>query len=66
MGEFGASLFIYRPEMPTIPIVIYRLLGQPGAANYGQAMAMSTILMLVCAVSFILIERLRTAGVGEF
>ena len=49
-----------------MPVVIYRLLGQPGAVNYGQALALSTILMLVCAVSFVLIERLRTAGVGEF
>jgi thiamine transport system permease protein len=66
MGEFGASLFIARPDTPTMPVVIYRLLGQPGASNYGQALAMSVILMLVCAVSFVLIERLRTAGIGEF
>jgi thiamine transport system permease protein len=66
MGEFGASLFVARPETPTMPIVIFRLLGQPGASNYGQALAMGVILMAVCAVSFILIERLRTAGVGEF
>ncbi len=66
MGEFGASLFIYRPEMPTMPIVIFRLLGQPGAQNYGQALAMSVLLMLVSATGFLLIERLRIAGVGEF
>jgi thiamine transport system permease protein len=66
MGEFGASLFVARPDTPTIPIVIFRLLGQPGATNYGQAVAMSTLLMAVCALSFILIERLRTAGIGEF
>jgi thiamine transport system permease protein len=66
MGEFGASLFVARPDTPTIPIVIFRLLGQPGATNYGQAMAMSVLLMAVCALSFVLIERLRTAGIGEF
>ncbi len=66
MGEFGASLFVARPDTPTIPIVIFRLLGQPGSLNYGQALAMSSILMLVSAVGFILIERLRTAGIGEF
>jgi len=66
MGEFGASSFIARPDTPTMPLVIYRLLGQPGATNYGQAMAMSVLLMAVCAVSFILIERLRSAGIGEF
>ncbi|MFN8530756.1 MAG: iron ABC transporter permease [Anaerolineae bacterium] len=66
MGEFGASLFIARPDAPTIPVVIYRLLGQPGATNYGQALAMSALLMAVCGVSFVLIERLRTLGMGEF
>ncbi len=66
MGEFGASSFIARPDTPTMPLVIYRLLGQPGATNYGQAMAMSVLLMAVCAVSFVLIERLRSAGIGEF
>ena len=66
MGEFGASLFVVRPDTPTMPVVIYRLLGQPGVANYGQALALSVILMAVCMVSFIVIERLRTAGVGEF
>jgi thiamine transport system permease protein len=66
MGEFGASLFIARPETPTMPIVIFRLLGQPGAQNYGQALAMSVLLMLVSASGFLLIERLRTAGVQEF
>ena len=65
MGEFGASVFIAR-KTPTIPLVIEQLLGQPGAANYAQAFALSSLLMLVCAVAFILIERIRTAGVGEF
>lgn len=66
MGEFGASTFIARPDTPTMPIVIFRLLGQPGTANYGQALAMSVILMAVCAIAFVTIERLRMGGVGEF
>lgn len=66
MGEFGASLFLARPDTPTLPIVIFRLLGQPGATNYGQALALSVILMFVCATAFILIERLRSNRVGEF
>lgn len=66
MGEFGASIFIARPDTPTMPIVIFRLLGEPGATNYAAALALSTVLMGVCAVSFIVIERARTAGIGEF
>jgi len=66
MGEFGATLFVARPELPTMPIVIFRLLGQPGPLNYGQALAMSTLLMLVCAAGFLLIERFRVGSLGEF
>lgn len=66
MGEFGASLFVSQRESVTIPVVIYRLLGDPGMTSYRQALAMSVLLMLVCAAGFLLIERLRIAGVGEF
>lgn len=66
MGEFGASLFVVRADSATMPLVIYRLLGQPGNTSYGQALAMSSLLMLVCAISFIVIEHIRTAGIGEF
>jgi thiamine transport system permease protein len=66
MGEFGATSLIARPERPTMPVAIYRLLGRPGATNYGQALAMSTLLMLVCIVAFLLIERFRVGDVGEF
>jgi thiamine transport system permease protein len=66
MGEFGATIFIARPQTPTMPVAIYRFLGQPGALNYGQAMAMSCLLMLVCAVGFMAIERFRIGDEGEF
>ncbi len=66
MGEFGASLFVAQRESVTIPVVIYRLIGDPGLASYRQSLAMSVVLMLVCAGGFVIIERLRAAGVGEF
>ena len=31
LGEFGATTFLARPEMPTLPVAIYRFLSQPGA-----------------------------------
>jgi thiamine transport system permease protein len=65
LGEFGATLLVARPEAPTLPVVIFRFLGQPGALNYGQALALSTILMLVTAASFLVLERVRPPG-GEF
>jgi thiamine transport system permease protein len=44
LGEFGATAFIARPGRPTLPVAIYRLLGQPGAASAGAAMAASVLL----------------------
>jgi thiamine transport system permease protein len=66
LGEFGATALLTRPEYPTIPIAIYRFLSQPGGLNYGQAMAMATILMVLATVGILLIERLRLPGAREF
>lgn len=66
LGEFGATALIARPEYPTVPIVIYRYISQPGALNYGQALALSTILMLVTTAGMLAIERFRIADIGEF
>jgi thiamine transport system permease protein len=66
LGEFGATLLLYQPRFPTMSVIIYRALGQPGLANYGQALAMSTVLMLVCLAGLLVIERLRLGEAGEF
>jgi thiamine transport system permease protein len=66
MGEFGATSLIARPETPTMPVAIFRFLGRPGLTNYGQALAMSTLLMLVCTTGFLVIERFRVGGLQEF
>jgi len=66
LGEFGATTFLSRPDLPTIPIAIYRYLSQPGTLNYGQAMAMATILMILCAMSIFMVERFRLPGISDF
>jgi len=66
LGEFGATLLISRPEYPTIPVAIERFLSQPGGLNYGQAMAMATLLMVLTVASILLIEKFRLPGAGEF
>ena len=66
LGEFGATVFLARPDRPTVPVAIYRFLGQPGALNFGQAMALSTILMALTVAVMLVIERLRPAGASEF
>lgn len=65
LGEFGATVFIARPDNPTLPVAVARLLGRAGAVNYGQAMALSTVLMVVCAASLLVLESLRTTGSGD-
>lgn len=57
MGEFGATLILQRPEFATIPVAIFDRLGRPGAANYGAALALSTLLMLLTAAVMLLLER---------
>ena len=66
LGEFGATLLVARPDLPTMPIVIYQALGRPGLLNYGQALAMSTILMAVTGLALFIIERFRFQELGEF
>jgi thiamine transport system permease protein len=66
LGEFGATLFIARPDSVTIPVAIYRLLGQPGVANFALAMALATLLMVLTTATVLLIERLRGGGPQPF
>ena len=66
LGEFGATLLLTRPEYPTIPIAIQRFLSQPGGLNFGQAMAMATLLMLLTTLAILIIEKLRLPNSGEF
>jgi thiamine transport system permease protein len=66
LGEFGATALIGRPDRPTITMMIYRFLSQPGALNYGQALALSTILMVATASGMLLIERVRVGESAEF
>jgi thiamine transport system permease protein len=66
LGEFGATAMIARADLPTLPYAIFRYLSQPGSLNYGQAMAMSTVLMLVVTLSLVAIDRFRLGEIGEF
>lgn len=66
VGEFGATVFVARAQWPTMPVAIFRLLGRPGVTHFGQAMAMSTILMLVTAAAVLAIDRMRVGQVGRF
>ena len=64
LGEFGATSFIVRPESTTMPVAIYRLLGRPG--TFGEALAMSVILMGFVVLAALAIEALRGKSTGDF
>jgi thiamine transport system permease protein len=66
LGEFGATAFLARDEQPTVPVVIFRLLGHPGEHNYGMALAASVVLALTTATVVLAVERLRVRSLGAF
>jgi thiamine transport system permease protein len=66
LGEFGATALLTRPELMTLPVLVYSSLSRPGEVSRGQALALSTLLMAACAGGLAVIERLRTRGTEVF
>ncbi len=66
LGEFGATSFLVRDDRPTLPVVIFRLIGHPGDLNYGMALAGSVVLGATTALVMLVVERLRVPSVGTF
>lgn len=56
LGEFGATSFLARPDRPTVPVAMFRLLSQPGSSRRGQAMALGVVLTVVTLGCVALIE----------
>jgi thiamine transport system permease protein len=66
LGEFGATSFLARDDNPTLPVVIYRLIGHPGAENFGMAMAASVVLAVTTTGVMLVVQRLRVGSMGAF
>lgn len=49
IGEFGAASFLAFGSNETLPIVMFKLLGRPGAENLGMAMTVAAIYILLAA-----------------
>ncbi len=64
LGEFGATSFLSQPDRPTLPVVIVRLIGRPGADNLGMALAASVVLAATTMVVIGLAERFRVQTTG--
>jgi thiamine transport system permease protein len=66
LGEFGATSFLARPDTPTLPVVIARLMSRPGQLNSQMAYAACALLMVVTVAAVLLIDKLRVPGGEEF
>ncbi len=66
LGEFGATSFLARDDAPTMPVVIFRLIGRPGEGDYGAALAASVVLAATTAVVMLAVERLRVPALGAW
>lgn len=55
VGELGATYMLYRPELTTMPISIYRFLSSHDLVG---ASAMGVVLIVVCTLLFIGIEKM--------
>ena len=59
LGEFGATSFLARPDNPTLPVLVVRLFGRPGAESYGLALAATVVLAGLAGAAMALAERAR-------
>ena len=46
--------------------MIYRLIGRPGAENFGMAMAASVVLAAATTAVMLAVQRLRVGSMGAF
>ncbi|HNQ08217.1 MAG TPA: iron ABC transporter permease [Tetrasphaera sp.] len=65
LGEFGATSFLARLDRPTLPVVIFKLVGRPGEANFGAALAASVVLAVLTAVVMLVAEFVRPPAAGQ-
>jgi thiamine transport system permease protein len=64
LGEFGATSFLARDEHPTLPVVIYQLIGRPGGENFGMALAASVLLAAATALVVLVVDRFGAGSLG--
>jgi thiamine transport system permease protein len=57
IGEFGASSFLAYGSEGTIPTLLFRLIARPGEQNYGMAMAISVVFIILVFSVILLLGR---------
>ncbi|MGH3066462.1 MAG: ABC transporter permease, partial [Gaiellaceae bacterium] len=64
LGEFGATVFLARPDAPTLPVAIFRFLSRPGELNAAQAYALAVVLMGLTAIAVFVVGQARVRRGG--
>ncbi|TBH20546.1 ABC transporter permease [Thermus thermamylovorans] len=59
LGEFGATLVLWRPEWTTLTLAIQERLGRPGEVPFKEALAIAALLALISGLLFYLLDRGR-------
>lgn len=57
LGEFGATVFLSRADRVTLPVAIERMLSRPGPSGFGQAMALSCVLVALAGLVLAVVDR---------
>lgn len=65
LGDFAVTLFLSRPEWATLTTLVYETLGRPGQANRDAALILSSLLMVLALLAFIVIERAAAASARQ-
>lgn len=58
IGEFSATSFLVLQREPTLPVMIYQLVGRAGATDQGMAYAGTVILCGITALVMVIVEML--------
>ena len=65
LGEFGAAIFLVRPEQMTLPVLIGRISSRPGWADAALAASCSVLLIAATVVVIGAVEALRRDDIGR-
>jgi thiamine transport system permease protein len=64
VGEFGASSFLTYGSEGTMPTLLFRLIARPGEQNYGMAMALSAVGIVLVLIIVLLLDRKKINAQG--
>lgn len=65
IGEFSATSFLVLQREPTLPVMIYQLVGRAGAADQGMGYAGTVVLCAITAVVMLCVEMVTSTNAQQ-